>query len=106
MIKVKLIKKNNYYIGYNSSGHSGYDEIGRDIVCAGVSSILYAIANTLKEKKYDFKLDIKDENFSLVLDSNYKDVQDLFLVIKNGILGIYNEYPEYVQLYIEEVEND
>ena len=39
MIKVVFYKSNGNYYGFRESGHSGYDEAGKDIVCAAVSEI-------------------------------------------------------------------
>lgn len=38
MIKVKLTKNNNYYKRIIITGHANYDDFGKDIVCAAVSS--------------------------------------------------------------------
>jgi len=35
--------------GIYVSGHSGYDRSGRDIVCAGISTLCYAAANALED---------------------------------------------------------
>ena len=45
MIKVDLTKENVITV----SGHAGYDEIGKDIVCASVSSIVITTINAIIE---------------------------------------------------------
>lgn len=39
MTNVKIFKKNGRTIGFKISGHSGFAESGKDIVCASISSI-------------------------------------------------------------------
>lgn len=43
MIKVDLREENKIII----TGHSGYDELGKDIVCASVSSIVVTTINAI-----------------------------------------------------------
>lgn len=59
MIKVDLREENKIVI----TGHSGYDELGKDIVCASVSSIVVTTINAI----IDF-----DENAIEYTDENDK----------------------------------
>ena len=45
MINIKLKKENNIITELKISGHAKYDEYGKDIVCAGVSSALITSVN-------------------------------------------------------------
>jgi uncharacterized protein YsxB (DUF464 family) len=47
MIKIQINKTNNKYSSLVISGHSNYDEHGKDIVCAGVSAIVTGGLNAL-----------------------------------------------------------
>lgn len=49
MILAEFFKRNNEYIGFQISGHAGYDDIGMDIACASVSSAVQLTANTITE---------------------------------------------------------
>ena len=46
MIKVKLTKNNNYYKRIIITGHANYDDFGKDIVCAAVSSTVITSVNS------------------------------------------------------------
>lgn len=59
MIKVDLREENKIII----TGHAGYDELGKDIVCASVSSIVVTTINAI----IDF-----DENAIEYTDENDK----------------------------------
>ena len=40
MTTIKFFKKNNKIVAVDCSGHTGYDEVGRDIVCATISTAI------------------------------------------------------------------
>ena len=45
MIKVKINYKDNFVNGFKISGHANYDEHGKDIGCASVSSLVITSIN-------------------------------------------------------------
>ena len=47
MIKANFIKKDGIITNIKMSGHAKYDEYGKDIVCAAVSSALTLTVNTI-----------------------------------------------------------
>ena len=49
MITVKVVRdKSRKVTGLFVSGHSGYAEAGSDIICAGASTLVYTLANSLE----------------------------------------------------------
>jgi len=49
VITVKVVRDADRHItGLFVSGHSGYSEYGSDIVCAGASTLVYTLANSLE----------------------------------------------------------
>ena len=49
MITVKVVRDNTRRVtGVFVSGHAGYAEEGPDIVCAGASTLVYTLANSLE----------------------------------------------------------
>ena len=46
MIIIEVTSINNEIVSIEMNGHSGYAESGKDIVCAGVSSLVYAAINS------------------------------------------------------------
>ena len=81
MIKIN-IKKDNITI----KGHSGYEEIGKDIVCASISSIAITTVNALLRIYedciiYDEKdgyLEIKIKKHNEIIDALIDNMIDLF----------------------------
>lgn len=57
MIKVKIEYNNDFVKSFKISGHANYDDYGKDIVCASVSSIAITSINLA------LKLDIKSVSY-------------------------------------------
>ena len=69
MIKVKLTKNNNYYKRIIITGHANYDDFGKDIVCASVSSIIYTTVNGL--------LNINEKSIEFLDNDEYMEIKVL-----------------------------
>lgn len=50
MITAVFFKSGNDLIGFEVAGHAGFDDFGKDIVCAGVSSAVMLTANAITEQ--------------------------------------------------------
>ena len=95
MIKVAICKENNLIKEINISGHANFNDYGKDIVCASVSSIVITTINAiLKFDKnsiyYDDKVCIK------VLKSN-----DIVYTLLDNMLDLLKElehnYPKNIK---------
>ncbi len=105
MITAKVLKENGNYRSFSCQGHAGYEDEGKDIVCAAVSILVINTANSLdkftdnqltasddKYIRWEFN-DIPDEKGQLLMDS---------LVL--GLKGIESKYgSNFLRLMIEEV---
>ena len=47
MIKVKVLKENDFYKEISITGHANYGTYGKDIVCSSVSSIVITTVNAI-----------------------------------------------------------
>lgn len=76
MIKININKKNNEISSINILGHSGYDEFGKDIVCASVSSIVTTTVNAIIRLDNNIKYESSSGNvlIEIVNHSNITDV--------------------------------
>ncbi len=83
-----------------AQGHAGYDVAGHDIVCAGVSALLYGFKSYLEEQQ----MRASGKVFSAEWDGGLKlrtqgfggaDTQG-WEVIRAGIDQIAKHYPQYV----------
>ena len=76
MIKVKVEKRNILI-----TGHAGYDDYGKDIVCAAVSSVVLCSVEAIA--LFDMKaIDVKEEQDKLEIIIN-KDDEITSKLIKN-----------------------
>ena len=94
MIKVKVTEKIISILG-----HANYDEYGKDIVCAAVSSIVMCSVEAIS--KFDINaVDIKQEKDKLELIINKTD--DITNKLVNNMLDCLNEiekkYPKNIKI--------
>lgn len=84
--------------GITLTGHSGYDQPGRDVVCAGVTALCQTLVRSIESLtedtiKYEIspgRADIQYGNLS----EKSKTLVDSFFI---GICMIADEFPDYVQ---------
>lgn len=83
MIKVKI--KNNHI---EIKGHANYDEEGKDIVCASVSTIVITTINAmLRFDKESIKYEQKDGYISLDLLKSTKEID----ILKQNMIELLKE---------------
>ena len=107
MIEIILYKREASNVGFCVSGHAGFEEIGKDIVCASVSVLAINTVNAIKS--------FTDDRFSLQYDENGKinmmkkatlspKSQVLLDAFELGVTSIYEEYGhDYINIKFEEV---
>jgi hypothetical protein len=93
MIKVN-INKNKIII----SGHANFDNVGKDIVCASVSSIIYTSINailSINENAIKFE-DKKDLIIEIISNDNItkKLIENMILLLKE----LEKEYPKNIKI--------
>ncbi len=106
MIEVAFFRREGDLIGFEASGHAGYDEYGRDIVCAAVSAVLLttldAIQSLVKAKPRIQRNDRKGFlQVMLPLEMEEAVKHDSLLLLQaaeNGLSGIAQQYPEFVRI--------
>ena len=93
-------------LGFSITGHSGMAEEGSDILCAAVSSAAYMTANTVLEilriTPVTLRVDDGDMLFR-VTERDARDCKDLFSGFKLHLLGLEEQYPEYLRVRYTEV---
>lgn len=107
MINILLISKNDNFTKLKVFGHSGYDVLGKDIVCAAVSSVVQSIVIGLKNVICeDFIYVINDEDAYVFIDiSNYNvenmsRAQILFNTFKYTMDSLILDYGKYIKVKI------
>jgi len=108
MIKAIIFRNNQEnLVGFEISGHAGYAEIGRDIVCAAISFLATTTVNSLEEQLSvgpQYEVNETDGHLlcSLSLEKMGSDDQQKAQVILKtleiGLKSIEQEYGQYVKL--------
>ena len=96
MTKIIFFKRDGLYTGYEISGHSGYAEAGKDIVCSAISVLTINTANALDEINKEV-LEVssdEDKGYLSVRLKSFKEESSQVLIkaLELGLLGIQNEY--------------
>lgn len=82
----------------SASGHAGYAPRGKDIVCAGVSALMFGCIYYLSDK-YGIRTECDKYGDVLVIDFPV-DASAEFELLRASLRLMYRTYPEYV--YMEE----
>lgn len=97
MIKVRIKYKSNMVEEISISGHAGYADKGKDLICAAVSSISIGLCNAIDELKVTANIEIGD---NLIKISNI-GVNDLSqTVLKTAIIQL-ETVEEQANKYLE-----
>ena len=111
MTKIKFFKNGNIYTGYECSGHTGYAEFGKDILCASISSLaqscLLGLNKVLKintiTKRNDKNGYIKVELPKSINSEKLSQAQVLLNTLKLSLEDLQLEYSKYISM--EVIEN-
>ncbi len=101
MISVNVYTDNNEKInGVFISGHSGYEEVGKDIVCSAVSTAVLLTASLIEKicPKYIFEIDEKKVTMSLkLLQSN--EISDITINnLVEFLKSVKKDYTKHIKI--------
>ena len=97
---IKVIKKNKVI---EISGHAGYDEFGKDIVCASVSSVIMTTVNSIMNIDNSSISYMDDGNKIIIKKLNDNDIVDKLLNTMILILkDLEEQYKENIKVESEE----
>jgi len=105
MIRVEILRdsKGNIY-KFNIKGHAGFDEYGKDIICAAVSAISQTAVlgiEALKTVKIKKKIESGDLQIDIIDKGLPEDDIQLKAILETMVLGLKDieaDYPEYVRV--------
>ena len=87
------------------TGHAGYAERGKDIVCAGVSMLTQTLAaHMLRHAEEDLVSIDTDNGMMLRMKADSPragETRDLFAFVQEGLELLSGQYPEYVSLHTD-----
>lgn len=102
MIKVVIKKENNLYKKINILGHALYDDYGKDIVCASVSSIVTTTVNGILSFSKTIKYEEKKDDFEIIVVSEDEITKKLLINMINLLKQLEYDYPKNIKILEEE----
>ena len=99
MTNINIKYKNNLIEKIKILGHTGYDEVGHDIVCSSISSIAITSINAiirLDDKAIDHKE--SDGNINLNILKHDKVIDTLLLNMIELLKDLERQYPKNVKI--------
>lgn len=103
MIKVSVTKKNQQIQEVSIQGHAMYDDFGKDIVCAAVSSCVITTVNGILEIDKDWILTKQDSKGVLIQVQNSSDVCQTLLANMISLLEeLHDQYPKNLKIISKE----
>lgn len=107
MTKITFFKKNNLYIGFEISGHTGKDDFGKDLLCCQISTVaqLAVVAFNEIEKYTQFK-EISNGYLKIIVkddDLTKKEVQFLFETCLYSFKSIIKGESKFAKLEVKNV---
>ena len=109
MINISIVTdKKGFIWGFEIKGHAGYDEYGKDIVCAAVSTLAYTAVGAISEMTDIVSYSEKDGYMQCTVPKNISNdakntVKIILDTIVIGFKQIELSYKGYVKVIIKEV---
>ena len=90
MIQIEVKRHKDTILAMQIKNHAGYDEKGKDLVCAGVSCIAIGALNAI------------DQNGDVKLPEDH-DTQVMLEMLRIQLITMQEAYPSYIQYCEQEV---
>ena len=106
MINAKFFRMGNCLIGFSVSGHAAYDNSGKDIVCASVSSAVQLASNMITDG-FKIKANVSVDNQKInLLVTDSENLENACVVIDSlyqHLMFISEDYKETINITLSEV---
>lgn len=107
MTNITIYKSNDLNIGFKVFGHSGYDEAGKDIVCAGISALTINFINSVEEFMDDrFVVTTNEEDGMIDFKFETEPSKESQVLIDSLVFGLENleqDYKDFISIEFQEV---
>ena len=104
MTKCEFFTEDERITGFSVSGHSGYAENGKDIVCAAVSAVVAMAEATINDvcgAKAKVRVKDEDARVTLTLPTSC-DEEDAVQAVLAGMMitlcSLRDDYPDYIEV--------
>ena len=94
MIEIEVTKTNGG-ITAAFSGHAGYEQVGKDIVCAGVSALFYALLLGAGRIVPD---SLTVQGKTVIVRNITPEIKGALTAVFEGLSAIAEQYPAHVKM--------
>ena len=98
MIKAIYEVKDNRYLSLDVSGHAEYDESGKDLVCASVSSIVFGFMNAIDALNEDVEIKQLTNQITITSHSDSNIIQDYLELTMTQLKTIEESYGDFIKV--------
>ena len=104
MIKCEFFTEDERITGFTVSGHSGYEERGKDIVCAYVTAVVTMAEATINDvcgAKAKVRVKNDTARITLTLPASCDEEETVQAVLAGMMLtlcGMRDDYPDYIEV--------
>ena len=98
MIKVTYEVIDGQYKSLTVKGHANFNEYGKDLICASVSSIMFGFMNCLDQFNEEVKIIQLENKIEIVCNKDNQKVQDYFELVMIQLKTIEESYQEFIQI--------
>ncbi len=101
MIYIDFVKNNDGdLLGFYMKGHSGFNNIGEDIVCAAVSSVAYMVVNTITDvMNINADVFVNEGKMHILVGKEFiPDCKDIFLGLMLHLSSLQEQYKENINI--------
>ena len=104
MTRCEFFTADDRITGFSVSGHSGYAEAGKDIVCAAISAVVTMAETTINDVcGAKAKVRVKDEQARITLTLPAScDEEDTVQAVLAGmmvtLLSLQEDYPDFIEV--------
>ena len=104
MTRCEFFTENERITGFSVSGHSGYAEAGKDIVCAAISAIVTMAEATINDvcgAKAKVRVKDEDARITLMLPASCDEEETVQAVLSGmlvTLLSFKEDYPDYIEV--------
>ena len=104
MTRCEFFTEDDRITGFSVSGHSGYAESGKDIICAAVSAVVTIAEATINDvcgAKAKVRVKDEDARVTLTLPTSC-DEEDAVQAVLAGMMltlsALRDDYPDYIEV--------
>ena len=104
MTRCEFFTEDERITGFSVSGHSGYEERGKDIVCAYVSAVVTMAEATINDvcgAKAKVRVGENEARITLKLPKSCDEEETVQAVLAGMMLtlcGLRDDYPDYIEV--------